>query len=80
MPVSGNPWGVVMRADACNVLVVAPRFDSLSFWSLRTTCEVTGVKYPTAPLGLLTVAALPPSSWRIRLVDQNARAALPSAH
>ncbi len=68
-----------MRADACNVLIVAPRFDSLSFWSLRTTCDVTRVKYPTAPLGLLTVAALLPSSWRIRLVDRNAQAALASA-
>jgi radical SAM superfamily enzyme YgiQ (UPF0313 family) len=55
----------------CNVLLVYPRFAAASFWSLRKTCEVVGARYPAIPLGLLTVAALLPQDWSIRLVDCN---------
>jgi radical SAM superfamily enzyme YgiQ (UPF0313 family) len=51
--------------------MVYPRFDSQSFWNFRDTCEMVGAKHPAAPLGLITVAALLPSSWSIRLVDCN---------
>ncbi len=32
---------------------------------------MVGAKHPAAPLGLITVAALLPSSWSVRLVDCN---------
>ena len=61
-----------MAEDSPKVLLVGPHFSVLSFWSYKKTCEVAGFKYPTAPLGLLTVAALLPASWQIRFVDRNA--------
>ena len=60
-----------MPVPSCNVLLIAPRFTALSFWSWSHACEATGVGYPTAPLGLITVAALLPKSWSVRLVDRN---------
>jgi radical SAM superfamily enzyme YgiQ (UPF0313 family) len=58
-------------SHTCRVLLVYPRFNNTSFWNFKETCNVLGARYPTAPLGLITVAALLPSSWRVRLVDCN---------
>jgi len=54
-------------------LLVHPRFPLNGFWNYQKTCQLAGAKYPAAPLGLVTVAALLPSDWEIRLVDMNAR-------
>jgi radical SAM superfamily enzyme YgiQ (UPF0313 family) len=59
-------------ARAPNVLLVYPRFAAATFWNFAATCELMGARYPAAPLGLITVAALLPSSWNLRLVDRNA--------
>src|SRR6266536_695727 len=58
-------------SQACRVLLIYPRFNNASFWNFRETCNVVGARYPTSPLGLITVAALLPSSWSSRLVDCN---------
>jgi len=52
-------------------LFVNPRFRTASFWNYRETCEGAGARYPGAPLGLITVAALLPQAWEMRLVDCN---------
>jgi len=52
-------------------LLVYPEFRSASFWNYREVCELVGARYPAAPLGLCTVAALLPQEWEIRLVDRN---------
>jgi radical SAM superfamily enzyme YgiQ (UPF0313 family) len=52
-------------------LLVYPEFTMSSFWNFRATCKLFGAKYPTAPLGLITVAAMLPPEWEIRLVDCN---------
>src|SRR6516162_3640918 len=52
-------------------LLVWPKFGSFSFWNFERVCELVGVKYMTPPLGLLTVAALLPADWELRLVDEN---------
>ena len=57
--------------DSCKVLMIFPRFNASSFWNYRATCELAGARYPAAPLGLITVAALLPKDWEIRLVDRN---------
>ena len=61
-----------MSEDNKNVLLVYPEFP-YSFWSLSESCRISGVKAPSPPLGLLTVAALLPSTWEIRLADLNTR-------
>jgi hypothetical protein len=54
-----------------NVLLINPRFSIHSFWNYNETCAVVGARYVAAPLGLITVAALLPAEWNLRLVDRN---------
>ena len=56
---------------ACKVLLIYPRFAANTFWNFGAACELFGARYPTAPLGLITVAALLPDTWSVRLVDRN---------
>jgi len=60
-------------AEPPNVLLVFPRFNQNSFWSLRPACEIYGARCPAPPLGLITVAALLPQDWNLRLIDRNAQ-------
>ena len=55
-------------------LLVYPEFRSASFWNYRETCELVDARYPAAPLGLCTVAALLPADWEVSLVDRNIEA------
>ena len=55
-----------------NVLMVYPRFNPHSFWSHQPLCDLLGARCTEPPLGLLTVAALLPPSWTVRLVNRNA--------
>ena len=59
------------RSLPSRVLLVYPRFAAHSFWNYQATCEVVGARYTAAPLGLITVAALLPPSWEVRLIDRN---------
>jgi radical SAM superfamily enzyme YgiQ (UPF0313 family) len=61
-----------MAKQPCNVLLVYPRFSADTFWNYKATCELFGARCPAAPLGLITVAALLPSFWSLRLIDRNA--------
>jgi radical SAM superfamily enzyme YgiQ (UPF0313 family) len=60
-----------VTATPCNVLMIYPRFMANSFWNFSEACELVGAKYPAIPLGLITVAALLPKSWNVRLVNRN---------
>jgi len=51
--------------------MVYPCFVNESFWNYRESCDVVGAKYPTTPLGLITVAAMLPRQWNVRLVNLN---------
>ena len=53
---------------AIKVLMVWPRFPA-SFWSLAEVKEIVPERSLVPPLGLITVAALCPKQWKIRLVD-----------
>jgi len=54
------------------VLLINPETPE-SFWTFRDVCEFEGRKAVTTPLGLITVAALLPSEWDVRLADLVAR-------
>src|SRR3974390_1631954 len=67
-------WGVMSEGRPSRVLMVYPRFVADTFWSFTESCRLMGARRPAAPLGLITVAALLPASWPIRLVDCNTEA------
>jgi len=51
-----------------NVLMVWPRFPA-SFWGFEGVLEMIPERAMTPPLGLITVAALCPPGWNLRLID-----------
>jgi radical SAM superfamily enzyme YgiQ (UPF0313 family) len=53
-----------------NILLLYPEFPD-TFWSLKHALKFIKKKAGTPPLGLLTVAAMLPSDWNIKLVDLN---------
>jgi len=53
---------------AIKVLMVWPRFPS-SYWSLGEAAQIVPERSLVPPLGLITVAALCPKRWEIRLLD-----------
>ena len=59
-----------MRASVPSALLVYPEFPP-SYWGFRYALEFLGKRSSMPPLGLLTVAAMFPASWELRLVDLN---------
>ncbi len=53
-------------------LLINPVFPTF-FWTMPQLCRIQGCKSSTAPLGLVTVAAMLPADWQLRLVDLNTR-------
>ncbi len=56
-----------------NVLLLYPEFPP-TFWSFKHALKFIRKRASLPPLGLLTVAALLPRDWKLRLVDLNVRA------
>jgi radical SAM superfamily enzyme YgiQ (UPF0313 family) len=53
-----------------NILLVSPRTPS-TFWSFSHVLPFISKKAAFPPLGLLTVAAMLPRAWNLKLVDMN---------
>ena len=53
-----------------NILLVYPRSPD-TFWSFKHVLKLVSKKAAFPPLGLLTVAALLPHAWNLRLIDLN---------
>src|SRR5262245_13606200 len=66
--------GQMTEPTRCNVLMIYPRFSAASFWNYSITAELLGARYPTIPLGLITLAAMLPPHWTIRLGHRNTEA------
>lgn len=56
-----------------NVLLIYPAIPD-TFWSFKHALRFVGKRAAFPPLGLLTVGALLPPEWTLRLVDENVRA------
>ncbi len=54
------------------LLLINPRFPE-SFWSFRWAVNevLPGIRALNPPLGLATLAALCPSNWQVKIVDEN---------
>lgn len=52
-----------------NVLLISPAIPQ-TFWSLDRALRMVGAKAENPPLGLLTLAALLPPEWKLRVVNQ----------
>lgn len=55
-----------------NVLLIYPEFPD-TFWSFKHALKFVRKKASTPPLGLITVAAMLPKDWQLRLVDTNVK-------
>ncbi|MFH1864378.1 MAG: DUF4070 domain-containing protein [Candidatus Eisenbacteria bacterium] len=53
-----------------NALLIYPRFPD-TFWGFKHALKLVRKKAGSPPLGLLTVAAMLPDNWELRLVDLN---------
>lgn len=59
-----------------NILLIYPEFPD-TFWSFKHALEFVRKRSALPPLGLLTVAAMLPKEWSVRLVDTNVRRLTP---
>lgn len=55
-----------------NILLISPKTPE-TFWSFRYALHFISKKASYPPLGLLTVAAMLPKEWNLRLVDLNVK-------
>ena len=66
----GDPHSFPPLGAAIKVLMVWPRFPP-SFWSFEAMLDLIPEKTIHPPLGLLTVAALCPKTWKLKLVNRS---------
>jgi len=67
---AGEPQGFPPLGSALKVLMIWPRFPS-SFWSFDGILDLVPIETDQPPLGLLTIAALCPKNWTLRLIDRS---------
>jgi hypothetical protein len=52
------------------ILLVYPE-TPLTFWSFKDALDFVSKKSAEPPLGLITVAAMLPQDWELKLIDTN---------
>ncbi len=58
------------QRGSMNALLVYPEFPD-TYWSFKHALKFLGKRAAQPPLGLMTIAALLPATWKKRLVDTN---------
>ena len=66
----GDPQSFPPLGAAIKVLMIWPRFPP-SFWGFGGVMDLIPEETIHPPLGLLTLAALCPKNWKLRLVDRS---------
>ncbi len=72
--------GAASRKDGClatKALLIYPEMPP-TYWSMRYALPFLGCQAALPPLGLLTVAALLPADWELKLIDLNVEAVSPA--
>jgi radical SAM superfamily enzyme YgiQ (UPF0313 family) len=54
-----------------NILLIYPKVPSNTYWSFKHTLNIIRKKSAMPPLGLMTIAALFPDTYHLKLVDLN---------
>jgi radical SAM superfamily enzyme YgiQ (UPF0313 family) len=54
------------------VLMIAPKFP-LTYWAFQFSMPLAGKRSSLPPLGIISLAALLPKDWELKLVDLNTR-------
>ncbi len=67
---SPNRINARSSSSSYKILLVYPEYPE-TFWSFRHALKFISKKASLPPLGLLTVAAMVPDSWKKKLVDMN---------
>jgi radical SAM superfamily enzyme YgiQ (UPF0313 family) len=62
-----------LMGNGTKCLLVHPKFSINGYWNYVEVCKMVGAKYPAAPLGLMTAAALLPQQWQFKLIDTNVK-------
>ncbi len=60
----------LLEGVVVNILLVYPEYPN-TFWSFSYALKFISKKASLPPLGLITVAALLPAEWKLRLIDMN---------
>lgn len=61
---------IIVEKIGMKILMVYPEFPD-TFWSFKHAIKFVGKKACNPPLGLITIAAMVPEDWEIKLVDTN---------
>src|ERR1700751_1193079 len=69
--VSSDGLGL-LQTTVMKILMVYPQTPD-TFWSFKHVLPVISKKAAFPPLGLITVAAMLPPDWEVKLVDTNVR-------
>lgn len=70
MLIIASKKNIKRRNDILNIILIYPVFAD-TFWGLKHALKFVHKKTGTPPLGLITVAAMLPAEWDLRLIDLN---------